>query len=41
MPAEVGDTVMVPTPDVDRCKIDHPQIPAVVLSKNTDSGMFS
>ena len=33
-PAEVGDTVLVPTPDVDRGKIDQTQIPALILSKN-------
>ena len=39
-PAEVGDTVLVPTPDVDRCKIDRPQIAAIVLNKDNNSGMF-
>ena len=32
--------MLVQTPDVDRCKIDHPQIAAIVLNKDNDSGMF-
>ena len=38
-PAEVGNTVMVPIPDVDRGRADFKNIKAIVLSVNGD-GMY-
>ena len=40
-PAELGDTVMIPIPDVDKGKIDQPNIPAVVISKDDHTGLFT
>ena len=37
---EIGDTVLVPIPDVDRAKIDRPQLTAVVLDNNEQTCVF-
>ena len=36
---DVGDTVMLPVPDVDKGKIDQNQLPAIIIEV-TDSGMY-
>ena len=36
---DVGDTVMLPVPDVDKGKIDQNQLPAIIMEV-TDSGMY-
>ena len=36
---DVGDTVMLPIPDVDKGKIDQNQLPAIIMEV-TDSGMY-
>ena len=36
---EVGDTVMIPVPDVDKGKIDQNQLPAIIMEVN-DSGNY-
>ena len=38
-PAEIGDHVLVPIPDVDRAKIGRPQL-TVVLDNNEQTGVF-
>ena len=35
---EVGHTVMIPVPDVDKGKIDQNQLPAIIMAI-TDSGL--
>ena len=35
------DTIIIPIPDEDKGKIDQPNIPAVVISKDNQTGLFT